>query len=473
MPERLDSVRHPGRILRVMPSTADAPARRPVLARASVVVLIVLGYVAILHYAYVLHIAPLFTYLQYGYRTPDPYFYAVAIGLVVVNALALPRHITRPSHVIAWILFIIAVIPSLVVPQYAPALSKPVAFELALWVGGCFLLVATFGTRQALRGFIPLTPLRPQTWWLIVAIAFVVLNGIVVAAIGVTFNLPALDDVYGVRGEFRIEQAADPALGYVVALLDKLINPLMIIRGLRDRRWTWAAAGVLASVYLYAEQGNKSALFTPVAMVGAYLLLRRYRPTGTSLLLAAPLASMAVMAVDWALASNDMTSLIIRRVLVTPGLVLAGYVQTFYDMPKAHLAYSVLSPFLHYTYDKEPPDLVGAQFFDHPATHANGSWLADGYANFGYPGMLLATAVLILLLWAVDDATRGLPAGFACLIFVMPGLALAESAILTALLTHGFIAAIILSALAPRDGPEADSDRTGDIAAPSDTRLTV
>jgi hypothetical protein len=41
----------------------------------------------------------------------------------------------------------------------------------------------------------------------------------------------------------------------------------------------------------------------------------------------------------------------------------------------------------------------------------------------------------------------------------MPALALAESAILTALLTHGFIVAIILCALAPRDLPDRDDPK--------------
>ena len=107
--------------------------------------------------------------------------------------------------------------------------------------------------------------------------------------------------------------------------------------------------------------------------------------------------------------------------LVTPGIVLSGYVQVFQDIPKAKLGYSVLRDFFPYTYGKEPPDLVGADFFRDPFTHANASWLADGYANFGYPGMIAATVVLILLLWAIDDATRGLPRRFACLAFLMPG----------------------------------------------------
>ena len=47
-------------------------ARRRVLSRGPAIVLVVLAYVGVVHYAYVNDIAPIFTYLQYGYRPPDP-----------------------------------------------------------------------------------------------------------------------------------------------------------------------------------------------------------------------------------------------------------------------------------------------------------------------------------------------------------------------------------------------------------------
>ena len=430
-------------------------ARRRVLSRGPVIVLVVLAYVGVLHYAYVNDIAPIFTYLQYGYRPPDPYYYAVAIGMVVVLALLLPRHIERPSHVIVWLLYLVAVLPGVIVPQISPALSQDEAFRLALWVAGCFLAVVLLGTRQALRGFIPLAPLPERRWWLLIGGLWVVLNAVVLAFAGIKLTLPSFEDVYGVRGDFRVTESLDPALAYVVPLLDKIINPLLIIRGLWFRRWAWGAAGVLGQVYLYSLQGSKTAILAPVAIVAAYFFLRRRRPAGPSVLAAAVVGAIGVLLIDWWNASNTLTSDFVRRVLVTPGIVLSGYVQVFHDMPKAKLGYSVLRTIFPYPYAKEPPDLVGAEFFNDPFTHANGSWLADGYANFGYPGMIAATVVLILLLWAIDDATRGLAPGLACLIFLMPALALAESAILTALLTHGFIAAIILCALAPREGPFA------------------
>ncbi len=424
--------------------------RRSMLTRGPVVVLAVLAYVGILHYAYVHDIAPLFTYLQYGYRAPDPYYYGAAIGMVIILALLLPRHIERPSHLSVWLLYLIAVLPGVIVPQISPALSQVEAFRLALWVAGCFLPVVLIGTRQGLRGFIPLAPLPARRWWLIIVVLWLVLNTFILLYAGIKFALPSFEDVYGVRGEFRVTESTDPALAYVVPLLDKIINPLLIIRGLWYRRWIWAVAGTLGQVYLYSQQGSKTAILAPVAIAVAYLFLRR-RPAGPSILAAAVVGSIGVLLVDWWNASNTLTSDFVRRVLVTPGIVLSGYVQVFQDIPKAKLGYSVLRGFFPYPYTKEPPDLVGAEFFGDPFTHANASWLADGYANFGYPGMVAATVVLILLLWAIDDATRGLPSRFACLIFLMPALALAESAILTALLTHGFIAAIILCALAPRD----------------------
>jgi hypothetical protein len=431
---------------------AATATRRSIFARGPVVVFLVLAYVGVLHYAYVQDIAPIFTYLQYGYRAPDPFYYGAAIGMSIILALLLPRHLERPSHLIVWVLYLIAVLPGLIVPQISPALSQVEAFQLALWVAGCFLPVVLFGTRQALRGFIPLVKMSQRRWWLLVGAVWLVLTTFVIAYAGIKLTLPSFEDVYGVRGDFRVTESSDPALAYVVPLLDKVIDPLMIIRGLWYRRWTWAAAGTLGQVYLYSQQGSKTAILAPVAIVVAYLYLRSRRPVGPTILAAAVVGSIGVLLLDWWNASNTLTSDFVRRVLVTPGIVLSGYVQVFQDIPKAKLGYSVLRDFFPYTYAKEPPDLVGADFFRDPFTHANASWLADGYANFGYPGMIAATAVLILLLWAIDDATRGLPRRFACLVFLMPGLALAESAILTALLTHGFIAAIILCALAPRDG---------------------
>jgi hypothetical protein len=430
-------------------------ARYGLPGKAPAVVLVALTYVAVLHYTYAQQIAPFFAYLQYAYRPPDALAYAFAISLVVALALVLPRRISRPSHFVAWVLFIVAVVPAIVVPQIAPALSRSDALELAVWVAISYLAVATLGTRRALRGFVPRRPLPAPTFWSLLLAAYAGLCGYVLATAGLNLELPSLDDVYGVRAELAAKEETDALLSYVIPLLAGVVNPVVLARGLWARRWAWVLAGVLGQVLVYSVSGNKSAVLSPIALAGVYLLLRSRRPpAATACLLAAPVVSVAIVLIDRLSGSvdGDLTSLIVRRFLVTPGLLTAGYVQVFDDIDKARLAHSILSPFFDYPYAEEPPFLVGAAFFGNPETHANANLLADGFANFGYPGMVAACLVCIVLLWAVDDAAEGLPLGFACLTVLMPALALADSGVLTTTLTHGFLATVVLMALAPRTG---------------------
>ena len=106
-------------------------------------------------------------------------------------------------------------------PQWAPALSYGEALELTVWVGACFALVVGLGTRQVLRDFVPRYPprypLSARAFRRMPAAIFVAALTYPVLTAGINFSLPSLDDVYGVRAEFRQQQtSADPALGYVV-----------------------------------------------------------------------------------------------------------------------------------------------------------------------------------------------------------------------------------------------------------------
>ena len=61
---------------------------------------------------------------------------------------------------------------------------------------------------------------------------WVVLIIVVLVYAGIKFTLPSFEDVYGVRGDFRVTESSDPVLAYVVPLIDKVLDPLLIIGGL-------------------------------------------------------------------------------------------------------------------------------------------------------------------------------------------------------------------------------------------------
>jgi hypothetical protein len=431
------------------------------LTTAPVIVAIALTDVAVMHYVYAAVVAPEFSYLRYEYRSPDPLYYAIAVAMVVVLALVMPRRIERPSQWITWVIFVITVVPSVIIPQIAPVLSPVDSIELAGWITGGFGLVAILGTRRGLRQFLPIRPLSQRSFWRLFLGLWAVMNAYLLLTVGVYWSLPSLDDVYGVRAALQTVKADNTVLEYSVSWLASFINAALMIGGLWCRRWLWLLAGLLGQLYMYDIDGDKTAVLSPIAVVLAYFLLRRPRPAGAAVLLAAPVLSVMSMAVDLVFFhSTELTSLIARRVFITPGLVSTGWVEVFSNIDKAKLGHSVLRWIFPYPYPVEPADLVGALFFDRPDTHANASFMADGYANFGYPGMVAACLILVALLWAIDDATRGLPAGFSRLLFLMPALTLAESGVLTAILTGGIMLAIVFCALAPRTGwPPVPGDR--------------
>ncbi|MBW0101554.1 hypothetical protein [Pseudonocardia sp. KRD291] len=430
-------------------SVGDLLAGRLPLAAAT------LAYVGVLHLVYLHAIVPTFTYLRYDYRVPDPFDYTFALALVVGLALVLPSRIARPSQFFAWTLFLVAVAPSIVVPQYASVLDRGEALEVACWVAATYLPVALFGTRRAVRGMLPGLRLPGTAFWTGFVAVSAAIYAYLIAVVGLRWDLPSLGDVYGVRAQFAETGTSHAALNYVVPVAANVLNPLAMARGLVGRRWVWLAGGVIGQVFIYSFTGYKVAALSPAALLVVYLLFRcSPRPAAALALIGTTALAAAMWLMDHLTSTTDYTSIMVRRFLITPGLLTAAYVHVFGDLEKVALSHSFLSSFSTYPYGKDPPQLVGTLFFGNPDTHANANLFADGYANFGYPGMALECLVLLVLLWLIDDACRGISIRVSSLILVMPVLALADSGIFTTMLTHGLVAAIVVCALVPRSGWE-------------------
>jgi hypothetical protein len=433
-----------------------------------VVVVGTVAYIGVLHAVFQHVVAPDFTYLRYAYRPPDPVAYAVAVALVVALALVLPRRLTQPSHYIAWVLFVVTVAPSIVVPQIAHVLPRDESLVVALWVALAYLPVAVFGTRRSIRGILPRMALPPGGFWAAVLVVAALAYAYVIATVGVRWELPSLENVYGLRDEFNTEVSSTALLGYAVPLLANVINPLIMARGLLRGPWVLVLVGIVGQLFVYSITGYRAALLSPLAVLVTWLLFRRSaRPAAGTVVVGVVALVLVVWGLDWLSSSNTYTSLIARRLLLTPGLLTAGYVSVFSDIDKAGFAHSFLSSFSTYPYAEEPPLLVGSLFFHRPGTYANASFLADGFANLGFPGMVLEGVVLAVLLWLVDDACRGLGVRVGAQLLVMQALALVDSGLFTVVLTHGLAATVLVCALAPRTG-WARRGRTGAGREPPD-----
>ncbi|BCL16649.1 oligosaccharide repeat unit polymerase [Micromonospora sagamiensis] len=411
------------------------------------------GYVTLLHHAYQHEIVPLFEYLNLVYRTPDTWNYALALGMVAVVAVLMPQRIRRPSDFVLWVLFVMAVVPSIVVPQYADILPASESLELAAVVAAVFLLVVG-GARFGPSGTLRVRGIQFFDVWAIVVVLSLITYAYMTLTAGLSFRLVGLGDVWEIRSAYRDQVAASgPVLGYLVRLQGNVLNPLLIARGIYARRWTMALLGGVGQIPIFAATGFKLTLLSIPAIVALALLFRgRGSPRAWTIVAGVVGIIAAALVADALLGSFLYTQVFVNRLFIAPGVVTAAHVMVFADLPKARWGHSFLRPFVDYPYDQVPDHLVGAVMFEQPQTSANASLFGDGYSNLGYGGVLIEAAVLVLLLWAIDGAARHLPLKVSGAILLVPAVALANMSVFTSILSNGFAYAIVLMACLPAAG---------------------
>ncbi|MBM7469477.1 hypothetical protein JOD62_002025 [Microbacterium keratanolyticum] len=406
-------------------------------------------YAFLLHWVYSTHVSPQFSYLGYRYEEPSPVAVTISVLITIGVAFALPRRLDRASSIVLWILFTVAVAPSILMAPYTSYVDEGVAIQIGFVVGATYALVALAQSPNPR----PLNfHVRPRTLWIVLAVFSLVTYSLLLFTQGLRLNFLSILDVYDVRAEFADEVRRVGALGYLVTAQANVINPLLAAVGLTRRNWPLLTTAVAAQLVLYSTTGYKHVLFAVLAWAVMALLLRAHgKMTHANLIMWGASAMVLVAAVaDALISTNIATSLFSRRFILTPGLFTSVYVGFFSENPQAHLGYSVLAPFVDYPYDVPPPYLIGDWIAGDPAMSSNANLFADGFANFGFLGMIGAGAVLLVYLRLLDRAAVGLPIVLVGFVTVIPSVALSNSSILTSMLSHGLVAAWLALALMGR-----------------------
>ena len=414
--------------------------------------LAVLAYSLTLHWVYANLVTGAFAYLGYRYSPPTPWIAVLSWIIVVGVAISLPKRIVRPSSIVLWLLFLIAAAPGMLMAGYVGFLSDIDALSTSFLLGLSFLIVS-LGVRRC-QPTKPLTlPFSQTTFWIAIAVFSFVTYGLMLFTVGISIQFVAILDVYDVREQYSAALAGAGVLGYLISTQANVINPLIIVRGLYSKRWGLVALGVAGQGLLYSTTGFKTILFSVPALIIVALIFRfNLRPNPLMLLWGATLMMVGSAAMDYIVNSNIWTSLFSRRFILTPGLLTAAYIAFFSESPKALLGYSVLAPWVEYDYDFAPPKVIGQWVTGSPLTAMNVNIFADGFANFGWLGMLGAAIVLLIYLRVLDRAAHGLPAAVSALVILMPTIAMSNASILTSMFSHGLVVAVVFLVLAPRGG---------------------
>jgi len=367
-------------------------------------------------------------------------------------ALAMPTQLDRPSSVMIWILYSVVVAPTILVSPYTSYLDDPTAILLSVTLGMVFAAIA-LGQNPSPRGLSWAAP--PTVMWVALSIFSFATYSLLLIVQGVQLNPFHIfaDDIYSVRSEFGGGVAEVRILGYLVPTQANVVNPVIAAIGLVARRWWVVVAAVAGQVLIYSATGFKHVLFAILAWLIVFVVLRwKAHKTRGSVFLWGAAALVLVAAVADEIGGYPLaTGLFSRRFILTPGLFTSVYVHFFSENPQANLGHSVLRSFVDYPYDTTPPFLIGEWMAGKPTMASNGNLFADGYANFGWLGLIAAGGILLIYMRFLDRAAVGLPIVVSALVVVVPSVILSNTSILTSMFTHGLVAAFILLALMPRD----------------------
>jgi hypothetical protein len=293
-------------------------------------------------------------------------------------------------------------------------------------------------------------PVSLVTIGLILAVCSLLVYGAVLLTTGLHFGYLSFDSVYQVRAEFVAQSEDSRLIGYGLPVVQNVINPLLMGIGLLKRRPELIAVAVIGQVAIYSTVGTKNTLFS-ILFVLAIAPLAHRKMAGALIPLGVAVAGFAAALLDLRAKSLTLTILTTRRVMIVPGALTAAWVSVYDVLPRLH--------FLAEMRIGDPPlvpatKVVGRIIVNDATTSANVSMFGHGYAQYGYVGLLIECVVFGLLLRLADWSTAGLPTMLAAALFIMPAEAISESSIFTAITTHGFLFAVLIAALLPRQGWE-------------------
>jgi hypothetical protein len=408
----------------------------------------ILLYILALNLSYVFTISPAFSYLGYIANPISRTAIIIMIVFGIAPSFWMSLKAQRPSQAVCWLLYIFVYIPMIIIPFYTLHVSfRNIAFFSLICCLAFTLLnqvsrLPLFSIRKSRLGIVP-------TWFAIVSF-IILLYGYVLSVFGISFNFTSLLDVYDVRLDYKAELAQNRFSAYAVGWLANAINPFLIGFGLVYRRNAYIVLGLAGQLVLYGITGFKSVFFSFLLIITLLFALRqRGKFMGATFIWGAISVVAFAFIADWILGSYVFTSLFVRRMIITPGLLTGFYFEFFIDQPKVLLAHSIFRGFFDYPYDVTPPFLIGRTYFNNVATSANANFLADAFANFGYAGIFVFTVLLGLILWFVDSLTSDMDIRLPSLMMAIPAFSLANSGLLTSLLTHGILLTILLIMLVP------------------------
>ncbi|MFD0680807.1 MULTISPECIES: O-antigen polymerase [unclassified Paenibacillus] len=405
-------------------------------------------YVFLLSWAYAQILSPRYGYM--GFNIKEPSFFSITcMFIAILPSFWVPVSLLRPSQIVYLFLYVIVFIPVQIIPFNVTSIehSQIFIFEFCLLIAFMFL---SFIYKMPLLTIKQMSIPR-HYFWIIISITISLFYAYIIYVFGIQFNIVSLDDVYGVRNIYKTSLANYGRLPiYIISWQSNILNPFLIAYGLINKRITPVIIGIVGDLMIYSITGFKSVLLSGL-LIFALLISIQYKGKfmGVFMVWGANLLSvLSIITYLW-FQNVYLFSLFVERTIGIPGLLTAYYFEFFSQHPKYYLSYSIFSFFIQSPYDFEPASLIGYIYFGDSNVSANANLWADSYANFGYLGLFVITALLGFVFWLFDSIACDKDTRLVTLMLGVPALTLSNTSLLTALLNGGIGLALLLTLIIP------------------------
>jgi hypothetical protein len=400
-------------------------------------------------------LAPTFAYQGLMYRSVSAWTQVIVVALILLCTAATPLRMRHPSDGVLYVLLPLVVIPVVTVSA-TDLLFADVERGLIVSVVGAYLLLALCSRIPR-----PLTKMtakvpRRRPWGLVILLSAASYVSML-TTFGLHLRLLSFNDVYSVRAVFA-EQASG-LTGYLVDWQANVINPLLIVYGIRSRKSLPIMAGVLGDLFIYSITGFKSILFSILA-VAAFIFVTQWKSsslgqpaTGARIGIAFTILVALSYFIDVSRGSIAWTSLFVRRLSLVAGVNTGYYYQYFSTTPQTHLNYGPIGALFRSAHVVSPTSQIALYAYHSTVGAPNANIWADAFANFGYPGVVSFTLVLAAFLWFYDRLAQHVDLKDATALLIASALSLTNSALFTSLLTHGMLLALVAVTQWPRLAP--------------------
>lgn len=251
-------------------------------------------------------------------------------------------------------------------------------------------------------------------------------------------------NVYELRSEY-INYNFPRIVEYLFAWT-RAINIVFIGYSIVKKRYFIAAAFFLAQMLSFGIDGLKSTFFMAILVLIFCLLYKNEKKYNFKKICLHGILGLSLLGAieKVALKTNNIITLLIRRVLMLPIYLNSCYVDFFQKNPPDYFKSSFLRLFGATTSYYKLDHIIGKIYFNRPQMGCNNGLIAEAVTNFGTIGILIMPILLVLVLKFMDKCVKGVEERVFLVIALYFAITISNTFLTTALLTHGLLISTIL-----------------------------